>query len=316
MKILLITHKNSRVLTPLLESQHKIVGIVESAPIKKINFIKKLFRKIIFNSYGYLTKSPIILHTYAKKIKIPYYYMAKKQDPEFESWVQRLKPELIIVCSMPFLLNEKIINIAKYGAINLHPSYLPEYRGPNAYFWQYYDNKKRGGVTIHFIDPGIDTGNIIAQEQITISSGMKMDELRTKVYAAGVPLLLKSIDQIETNCVQSRKQPLQSPLPQAKSVKGDEYKKLIREKEWMIEELWHFFCGTENYLPNFMNISSMIKPYLQVNVLGYQKCSPKTEKITEVYKKGGIYIYACKDGEISFQIKWSLKQFLYNFLVN
>jgi len=114
MNILLITHNNSRVLKPLLESQHKIIGIAEGAPNKNVNFIKNLLQKMIFNLYGYLTKSPIILHTYAQKLKIPYYYMSKKQDSEFESWVQQLKPDLIVVCSMPFLLKKKIIDKAPF----------------------------------------------------------------------------------------------------------------------------------------------------------------------------------------------------------
>lgn len=84
---------------------------------------------------------------------------------ELESWVKSLSPDLIVVYSMSQLLKENIYSIPRFGTINLHPSYLPEYRGPNPIFWMYYNMEKQGGVTVHYIDQGEDTGNIILQKR-------------------------------------------------------------------------------------------------------------------------------------------------------
>ena len=104
------------------------------------------------------------LKSFAKKEKIPYYYMNKGSDKNLENWVKCINPDIIVVYSMSQLLKENIFSIPKYGTINLHAGLLPNYRGPFPYFWMYYNTDKKGGVTVHYIDEGEDTGDIIYQE--------------------------------------------------------------------------------------------------------------------------------------------------------
>ncbi|WP_281085258.1 formyltransferase family protein, partial [Methanosarcina acetivorans] len=75
--------------------------------------------------------------------------------------IRNLEPDLIVVFSMSHLLKENVFNVPSYGTVNIHYSYLPEYGGPNPLFWQYYDYILDPGVTLHYVDKGEDTGNVI-----------------------------------------------------------------------------------------------------------------------------------------------------------
>ncbi|AAM07923.1 formyltransferase family protein [Methanosarcina acetivorans] len=79
--------------------------------------------------------------------------------------IRNLEPDLIVVFSMSHLLKENVFNVPSYGTVNIHYSYLPEYGGPNPLFWQYYDYILDPGVTLHYVDKGEDTGNVIYQRR-------------------------------------------------------------------------------------------------------------------------------------------------------
>lgn len=76
------------------------------------------------------------LEVFGKKRNVPYNIIWKGNSAEATQWVESVKPDLIVVFGMSQLLGEEVINIPTFGVINLHPSYLPSYRGPNPEFWQ------------------------------------------------------------------------------------------------------------------------------------------------------------------------------------
>ena len=71
---------------------------------------------------------------------------------KLKSWISNLNPDLMIIYKMPFLLPEYIYNLPLFGTINIHPSLLPRYRGPNPWFWIYYNMESYSGITIHKIN--------------------------------------------------------------------------------------------------------------------------------------------------------------------
>ncbi|MGI6455390.1 MAG: formyltransferase family protein [bacterium] len=83
-----------------------------------------------------------------------------------ERWVREKNPDFICVKSMSQLLKENIFSIPKYGTINLHPSILPNYRGPNPLFWTMFNQECESGMTVHYINKGEDTGDILRQYTI------------------------------------------------------------------------------------------------------------------------------------------------------
>lgn len=102
-----------------------------------------------------LNRKENIVHTYNEKDEI------LLED------VKAYKPDIMITCYWPFLLNKAFIDIPKYGCINFHPALLPKNRGWYPSVWPFIDGSP-AGVTLHLIDEGADTGPIIAQDVIPV----------------------------------------------------------------------------------------------------------------------------------------------------
>lgn len=198
--------------------------------------------------YSQIKRQPLSLKKKAEQHGLPYRFMTSSDDSGLVEWVQDLKPD-IVVFSMSQLLKEKIFSIPKYGTINLHPAILPEYRCPNPDFWQYYHMEMNPGVTVHYIDQGEDTGDIIFQERTHISLGTKsLPRLDKLIGETGVSLVLKALDAIQAGNAPRMKQPLQSPTPRAKILTPDEHQTIIDWQNWPIERIWYLLRGTELWL--------------------------------------------------------------------
>jgi len=113
---------------------------------------------------------------------------------EVRSFISQREPDLLIV-SGTSLLKSDLIDAISGKILNIHVGITPEYRGAHGGFWALYNGEPENiGVTVHLINPGIDTGPIVFQEAVAVDSG---DTLRTIVYRQqkkGVELVLKSID--------------------------------------------------------------------------------------------------------------------------
>ena len=87
---------------------------------------------------------------------------------DFVQRVQRLAPELMLVNSYSMLVREDVLSVAARGAINVHMALLPEYRGGNPIQWALLNDEPETGVTMHYMSPEFDAGDIIAQRRIPI----------------------------------------------------------------------------------------------------------------------------------------------------
>lgn len=103
--------------------------------------------------------------------------------------IHSIAPDLIVVAGFRRILSPEIIQIPRLGCVNVHPSLLPRYRGPNPCYWVLKNGEVETGVSLHFIDEGIDTGDIIRQETIPINSGDTSKSLRIKTAQCGARLL-------------------------------------------------------------------------------------------------------------------------------
>ncbi len=88
--------------------------------------------------------------------------------PEFMQQVQLLGVDLIVVAGFARILTRALVDVPRLGCINVHPSLLPHYRGPEPFYWVLANLEKTTGVTIHHVDEGIDTGDIILQRELEI----------------------------------------------------------------------------------------------------------------------------------------------------
>lgn len=117
--------------------------------------------------------------------------------PSFTDFVSRFKPDLFVVASFSRILKPETLALAPRGVINLHPSLLPKYRGADPIFWVLVNGEKETGVTVHWIDEGVDTGALLGQKVVSIHDGEDAIYLAKKLTQAGVELLAEVLDQID-----------------------------------------------------------------------------------------------------------------------
>jgi methionyl-tRNA formyltransferase len=121
-----------------------------------------------------------------------------KNSPAVKDLLETLQPEIAVVVAYGKILPAEILSVPKHGFINVHASLLPKYRGAAPVQWALLNGEKETGITIMKVDECLDTGAIILQEKLEIHPDDDAVSLFDKLFAAGGPLLLKALQQIET----------------------------------------------------------------------------------------------------------------------
>lgn len=113
-------------------------------------------------------------------------------------FIRSKKPQLVVVSGTP-LLHQSIIDAAEGRVINLHPGYAPQYRGRYGSFWPIYNKEPElVGVTVHFVDAGIDTGAILVQQPVDYYTDDTLKVITYKQHKIGGELLIKCLLQFDT----------------------------------------------------------------------------------------------------------------------
>jgi methionyl-tRNA formyltransferase len=102
-----------------------------------------------------------------KTKKINFYYLTKKPDKVFYKKLKKMELDYLLSVSWPYILEENLFNIPKYGSLNFHLSFLPFNRAKNPNVWPIIDNSP-AGVSIHFINNKIDDGEIVFQKKVNL----------------------------------------------------------------------------------------------------------------------------------------------------
>lgn len=137
---------------------------------------------------------------------IPVYQPHRVKDEEFIKIIEDLEPEIIIVAAFGQILSQRLLDIPKYGCINVHASLLPKYRGAAPYQWAIIDGEEVTGVTIMQMDAGCDTGDMILKEEVTIEKDETAGSLHDKLAVAGSVALMKVLKQIVEGTLKREKQ--------------------------------------------------------------------------------------------------------------
>jgi folate-dependent phosphoribosylglycinamide formyltransferase PurN len=128
---------------------------------------------------------------------VPTIEVGSVNDEKVVEFVSRLSPDVICVCGTS-VVKPRVFNLAKYGSINIHVGITPEYRSAKPIEWALYNKDYDNvGVTVHFVDEGIDTGDIIYQEAIQISPGDSVGSIYAKCKIKGCDLMLRAVSDIE-----------------------------------------------------------------------------------------------------------------------
>ncbi|MBD7914118.1 methionyl-tRNA formyltransferase [Clostridium sp. Sa3CUN1] len=120
--------------------------------------------------------------------------MKLKNDIEAIEYLKELKPDFIIVVAFGQILTKEVLDIPKYGCINLHASLLPMYRGAAPLNWAIIKGEKKSGNTTMLMDVGLDTGDMLLKDEVEISEDMTAGNLHDILMERGADLLIKTIE--------------------------------------------------------------------------------------------------------------------------
>lgn len=130
----------------------------------------------------------------------------KARDEAFVEELRGLAPDVIVVVAFGQLLPENIINMPKYGCINVHASLLPKYRGASPIQWAVIDGCEYSGVTTMQMDAGLDTGDILLSERVKLEPKETGGSLFDRLSSVGAQLLVKTLEGVQNGTVQPVKQ--------------------------------------------------------------------------------------------------------------
>jgi methionyl-tRNA formyltransferase len=150
--------------------------------------------------------SPPPVKKVAVEREIQVFQPPNMKDLSFLDMLQGLKPDLIVVVAYGKILPPRILSLPVHGCINIHASLLPKYRGAAPIQWAIIQGEKKTGVTTMLMDEGLDTGDILLQEETDISPDDTADTLGKRLSETGASLLIKTIEHLKNGALQ--------PVPQ------------------------------------------------------------------------------------------------------
>lgn len=160
---------------------------------------KKVGRKQI------LTPPPV--KVIAQKYNIPVYQPSSLRNQESVELIKSINPDMIIVVAYGKILPKEILNIPKFGCVNVHASLLPKYRGAAPIQWSVLNGDNETGVTVMQMDEGIDTGDMLLVKKAEIGINETSEELFNELSYLGAQALTEAIDKIQNGTVERVPQP-------------------------------------------------------------------------------------------------------------
>lgn len=143
-----------------------------------------------------LASAPPGILELAAQYRLPVYPLGRLRQTETAAVLTAVAPDLICVSCFNQILPPTLLQIPRLGCLNLHPSLLPHFRGPSPLFWLFQEGQQQSGVTVHFMDEGIDTGDIALQAGLTFPDGISGAQAEQMCAERGGRLLLAAIRQL------------------------------------------------------------------------------------------------------------------------
>lgn len=281
-------------LKALYEAGYNIIGVVTNVDKPKGRGMK-------------LVPSPVKQYALKKNIKI-YQPLKIRKNEEFLQEVKQIKPDLICVVAYGKILPQELLDIPKYGCVNVHGSLLPKYRGAAPIQWAVLNGDKKTGITTMFMNAGMDTGDMILKQEVKIGEDETTGELWEKLSKIGAKLLVETVKQIENGTEKREKQPEDgtiAPMLSKEMAKIDWENKTAMQIKNLVRGL-NPIMGAFSYLENkkikFWKVQVMSDEELFKKFEGLEEYKDNLKKIqsgTVLFSddKNGLYIKA-KEGII------------------
>ena len=142
----------------------------------------------------------------AQELSIPVYQPVKLREGDNDKIIRELNPDVIVVVAYGQILPENILNIPKYGCINVHGSLLPKYRGAAPIQWSVLNGDTVTGVTTMYMEKGLDTGDILLKEEYEIGINENAGEVFDNLAMLGGELIIKTLEYAQKGMLKPVKQ--------------------------------------------------------------------------------------------------------------
>ena len=150
------------------------------------------------------TPSPIKAE--ALKYSIPIMQPENLNNGEVLSIIKKMSPDIFIVVAYGLILKQHVLSIPKFGALNIHASLLPKYRGAAPINWAIFNNEKETGLSAMLLDEGMDSGDVLLTEKIFVDLTETAGQLHDRLMALSGPFILKVLDGLKAGML--------TPVPQ------------------------------------------------------------------------------------------------------
>jgi methionyl-tRNA formyltransferase len=144
--------------------------------------------------------------TKALELSLEVLQASTPNSEEFIDHITRLEPDFIVVLAYGHILSENILQLPRFGTINIHASLLPKYRGPAPIQWAIINGEKETGITTMLMDKGVDTGDILLSQKEPVSPDDTAADLHDRLAVSGAELLIKTLDAYASNSIKPLKQ--------------------------------------------------------------------------------------------------------------
>ena len=158
----------------------------------------------------------------ALELGLTVYQPARVREQSFMDTVRALNPDVIVVSAFGQIIPKALLELPRYGCVNIHASLLPKYRGAAPIQWAVMDGEPISGVTIMQMDEGLDTGDMLAKTEVPLEPDETGGSLFDKLSRAGADLLIRTLPALEQGTLTPEKQPLESPTAYARMIRKED----------------------------------------------------------------------------------------------
>lgn len=160
--------------------------------------------------------------------------------PDAISALERIGPDMLLLACLPHVVGRETRETARLGALNLHPSALPRFRGPDPVFWQLRAGMTRAGVTVHVATGAVDAGPVVAQRFLEVRAGIGAGALTAALVRLGVRALAETLPDIERRIREAVPQD-ESAATRRPRARSEDFR---LDTAWTAERAYRFVEGT------------------------------------------------------------------------
>lgn len=176
---------------------------------------------------------------------IPAWFVGNASSPKAQAFIARQRVDVLVIAFFNQLLNSAVLDIPRLGALNLHPSLLPRYRGPAPLFWTFHDGVDQAGLTLHRVAPGEDDGDVMLQEAVPVPFGTPGEVLIDTLADRAAAMTLAGLEGLARGALVARPQDPRAAT-RAPRPRGPQ---LVVDPQRGARQIFHFVRGVGRWNP-------------------------------------------------------------------